>query len=64
MKFDNDSGIIFHVQIVIGHRNSGNKCFVMYRMNAAKNGAACPNTSQLVKLKASVAASTCFPVMM
>ena len=33
------------------HTYSWNKCFIIYRTNAANNGAACRNTSQVFKLR-------------
>ena len=41
----------FHVQNVKEHRYLLNKCFIIYQRNAAKNVAACRNTSHLIKLK-------------
>ena len=51
VKSDNDCNVFFYFQNVIGHRCSWNTCLIIYHTNAAKNGAACRNTSQVVKLK-------------
>ena len=45
MKFDNGRDVIFHVQNVIEHRFSWNKCFIICKTNAA-----CRNHSQVVRL--------------
>ena len=47
LKLPNDCD----VQHVTEHRFSWNKCFIIYRTNAAQHGEACRNSSRVVKLK-------------